>query len=132
MMHCWLIPAIPEIGLRKAGAAIVAEEAGLVLDMDSGPLWGPHAMHLAEQPARRRTVGWAATPPLTSQTANSTSGGQGVADSALRYFALDGTGHASHQEQASMIGRNSIWRKDHARGERLRRSVDPGRHGLTR
>jgi transposase len=42
---------------------------------------------------------------------------------ALRYFALDGTGHASHQEQASMIRRYIIWRNNHAYDERLRRIV---------
>ena len=39
---------------------------------------------------------------------------------ALRYFALDGTDHASHQEQASMIRRYIIWRNNHAYDERLR------------
>jgi transposase len=43
---------------------------------------------------------------------------------ALRYFALDGTDHASHQEQASMIRRYIIWRNNHAYDERLRRIVD--------
>jgi transposase len=43
---------------------------------------------------------------------------------ALRYFALDGTGHASHKEQASMIRRYIIWRNNHAYDERLRRVVD--------
>jgi transposase len=43
---------------------------------------------------------------------------------ALRYFALDGTGHASHQEQASMIRRYIIWRNNHAYDERLRRIID--------
>ncbi len=42
---------------------------------------------------------------------------------ALRYFALDGTGHASHKEQASMIRRYIIWRNNHAYDERLRRVV---------
>ncbi len=42
---------------------------------------------------------------------------------ALRYFALDGTDHASHQEQASMIRRYIIWRNNHAYDERLRRVV---------
>ena len=50
----------------------------------------------------------------------------------LRYFALDGTDHASHQDQASMIGRDSIWRNDHACGERLRLIIGPGKGGLTR
>jgi transposase len=39
----------------------------------------------------------------------------------LRYFALDGTDHASHKEQASMIRRYIIWRNNHAYDERLRR-----------
>jgi transposase len=42
---------------------------------------------------------------------------------ALRYFALDGTDHASHTEQASMIRRYIIWRSNHAYDERLRRIV---------
>jgi DDE superfamily endonuclease len=42
---------------------------------------------------------------------------------ALRYFALDGTDHASHAEQASMIRRYIIWRNNHAYDERLRRIV---------
>jgi transposase len=33
---------------------------------------------------------------------------------ALRYFALDGTDHVSHKEQASMIRRYIIWRNNHA------------------
>jgi transposase len=43
---------------------------------------------------------------------------------ALRYFALDGTDHASHKEQASMIRRYIIWRNNHAYDDRLRRIVD--------
>ena len=43
---------------------------------------------------------------------------------ALRYFTLDGTDHASHHEQASMIRRYIIWRNNHACDERLRRIVD--------
>jgi transposase len=43
---------------------------------------------------------------------------------ALRYFALDGTDHATHQEQASMIRRYIIWRNNHAYDQRLRRIVD--------
>jgi transposase len=39
---------------------------------------------------------------------------------ALRYFALDGTDHATHQEQGSMIRRYIIWRNNHAYDERLR------------
>jgi len=42
---------------------------------------------------------------------------------ALRYFALDGTDHASHKEQASMIRRYIIWRNNHAYDERFRRIV---------
>jgi transposase len=43
---------------------------------------------------------------------------------ALRYFALDGTDHASHKEQASIIRRYIIWRNNHAYDERLRRIVN--------
>ena len=42
---------------------------------------------------------------------------------ALRYFALDGTDHASHHEQASMIRRYIIWRNNHAYDQRLRQVV---------
>jgi hypothetical protein len=43
---------------------------------------------------------------------------------ALRYFALNGTGHATHKEQRSMIRRYIIWRNNHACDQRLRRIVD--------
>jgi transposase len=43
---------------------------------------------------------------------------------ALRYFALDGTDHATHEEQGSMIRRYIIWRNNHAYDERLRRIVE--------
>jgi len=43
---------------------------------------------------------------------------------ALRYFTLDGTDHASHKEQASMIRRYIIWRNNHAHDERLRRIIE--------
>ncbi len=43
---------------------------------------------------------------------------------AVRYFTLDGTDHASHKERASMIRRYIIWRSNHAYDERLRRIVD--------
>jgi hypothetical protein len=42
---------------------------------------------------------------------------------ALRYFALDGTGHRSHKEQGSMIRRCIIWRNRHAGDTRLRQVV---------
>ncbi|UXX91213.1 transposase [Streptomyces sp. AD2-2] len=42
---------------------------------------------------------------------------------ALRYFVLDGTDHASHNSQASMIRRCIIWRNKHAADERLREVV---------
>jgi hypothetical protein len=44
-----------------------------------------------------------------------------IDDDEGRYFALDGTDHASHKEQASMIRRYIIWRNNHAYDERLRR-----------
>ncbi|GAA4483860.1 hypothetical protein GCM10023094_36040 [Rhodococcus olei] len=43
---------------------------------------------------------------------------------ALRYFALDGTDHARHKEQASMIRRYIIWRNRHAADEKLRDIVN--------
>lgn len=43
---------------------------------------------------------------------------------ALRYFTLDGTDHASHKEQGSMIRRYIIWRNKHAADQRLREIVD--------
>ncbi len=42
---------------------------------------------------------------------------------ALRYFALDGTDHASHHEQASMIRRYIAWRNRHITDPRLRKVV---------
>lgn len=42
---------------------------------------------------------------------------------ALRYFALDGTDHDSHREQASMIRRYIIWRNTHITDPRLRKVV---------
>ena len=43
---------------------------------------------------------------------------------ALRYFTLDGTDHATHTEQGSMIHRYIIWRNRHADDRRLRAIVD--------
>ena len=42
---------------------------------------------------------------------------------ALRYFTLDGTDHATHAEQASMIRRYITWRNRHARDQRLGRII---------
>ncbi|KAB1916300.1 IS630 family transposase [Micromonospora sp. AMSO31t] len=42
---------------------------------------------------------------------------------ALRYFTLDGTDHATHKAQASMIRRYIIWRNRHAADEHLRAVV---------
>jgi transposase len=42
---------------------------------------------------------------------------------ALRYFTLDGTDHASHREQASMIRRYIIWRNRNAHDRDLRELV---------
>jgi transposase len=38
---------------------------------------------------------------------------------ALRYFALDGTDHSNHAEQASTIRRYILWRNRHANDKRL-------------
>ncbi|MGI8868697.1 MAG: IS630 family transposase [Mycobacteriales bacterium] len=42
---------------------------------------------------------------------------------ALRYFALDGTDHPSHREQASMIRRYIIWRNSHRTDPGLRKVI---------
>lgn len=42
---------------------------------------------------------------------------------ALRYFTLDGTDHAGHEERGSVIGRYIIWRNTHAPDTRLREIV---------
>lgn len=42
---------------------------------------------------------------------------------ALRYFALDGTDHRSHEEQNSMIRRYIAWRNRHAHDLALRKVV---------
>jgi transposase len=42
---------------------------------------------------------------------------------ALRYFALDGTDHATHREQASMIRRYIAWRNRHVTNPRLRKVI---------
>jgi len=43
---------------------------------------------------------------------------------ALRYFTLDGTDHASHAEQASMIRRYIAWRNRNAEDREPRRIVN--------
>ena len=43
---------------------------------------------------------------------------------ALRYFTLDGTDHASHEDQGRMIRRYLAWRNRHAQDERLREIVN--------
>jgi hypothetical protein len=50
--------------------------------------------------------------------------GSSAAAAALRYFALDGTDHATYKEQASMIRRYIIWRSNHAYDERPRHIVN--------
>ncbi len=42
---------------------------------------------------------------------------------ALRYFALDGTDHQSHHEQASMIRRYIAWRNRHVTDPKLRKVI---------
>ena len=43
---------------------------------------------------------------------------------ASRYFALDGTDHTNHREQASMICRYIVWRNRHAHDHRLVEVLD--------
>ncbi len=42
---------------------------------------------------------------------------------ALRYFTLDGTDHATHREQASMIRRYIAWRNRHTTDPKLRKVI---------
>jgi transposase len=42
---------------------------------------------------------------------------------ALRYFALDGTDHATHREQAGMIRRYIAWRNRHTTDPKLRKVI---------
>ena len=42
---------------------------------------------------------------------------------ALRYFALDGTDHASHEAQARMIRRYIAWRNRNANDDALRELI---------
>jgi len=42
---------------------------------------------------------------------------------ALRYFALDGTDHPNHHEQASMIRGYIIWRNSHITDPKLRKVI---------
>ena len=42
---------------------------------------------------------------------------------ALRYFTLDGTEHATHREQAQMIRRYIAWRNRHATDPKLRKVI---------
>jgi hypothetical protein len=42
---------------------------------------------------------------------------------ALRYFALDGTDHPAHREQARMIRRYIAWRNRHVTDPKLRKVV---------
>ena len=46
---------------------------------------------------------------------------------ALRYFTVDGTDHASHGEQASMIRRYIAWRNRNAHDHRFREIVNRAR-----
>ena len=82
----------------------------------------------------RRVAGWAeannvevAYTPTNSSWLNRIE----AQFTALRYFTLDGTDHASHKEQGSMISRYIIWRNRHADDERLRKVVARA-NGLSR
>ena len=50
---------------------------------------------------------------------------------ALRYFALDGTDHPSHREQASMIRRYIAWRNSTSPTHELRKVVKRAEHHQT-
>jgi hypothetical protein len=52
------------------------------------------------------------------------AGQTGLVSGPVRYFALDGTDHASYKDQASMIRRYIVRCANHVCDERLRRVVD--------
>ena len=77
-------------------------------------------------PKDRRVAEWATTSNAEiayTPTNSSWSNRVEAQFTALRYFALDGTDHASHEQQASMIRQYIIWRNNHAYDERLRQIV---------
>jgi len=81
----------------------------------------------AARPRDRRVGAWAAANnvELASTPTNSSWLNRVEAQfTALRYFALDGTDHRTHQEQGSMIRRYIIWRNRHADDRVLRRIVE--------
>ena len=85
-----------------------------------------YSPHLTTRKDRRVGVWAAATNTKIAYTPTNASWLNGIEAqfTALRYFALDGTDHATHQEQASMIRRYIIWRNNHAYDQRLRRIID--------
>ena len=68
----------------------------------------------------RRTTSRSPTRPTNSSWLNRIE----AQFTALRYFTLDGTDHASHREQASMIRRYIAWRNRNTDNPRLRRIVN--------
>ena len=94
------------IVLRQLQPAPVDQEA------TSGSATGPRRT-TSSSPTRRPTRSW-----LNRIEAQFT---------ALRYFALDGTDHATHQAQASMIRRYITWRNRHADDQRTSRASSTAR-----
>jgi transposase len=75
----------------------------------------------------KRVGGWAAASNVEIACTPTNSSWLNRAEAqftALRYCALDGTDHATHQAQAKLIRRYIIWRNHHAYDERLRRVLD--------
>ncbi|MGV9747072.1 transposase [Rhodococcus zopfii] len=124
-----IIMSLPGFG-PKLGAEFLAATGG---DMDAFTSVDPLAgfAGLAPQPRdsgringdlRRRKRyhrGLLRAMYLSAQVSISTSPDRGPSTyeaqfTALRYFALDGTDHGSHREQAIMIRRYIIWRNKHA------------------
>ena len=87
-------------------------------------------------PATATTASGTCSPPAASSTTScpgtssrarsacsSRLNRTGAQFTALRYFALDGTGHPGHKAQASMIRRYIIGRDSRATGPRLRKVI---------
>ncbi|UQA94814.1 hypothetical protein K9S39_25780 [Streptomyces halobius] len=103
------LPAGPDGAAVRAGDGSGEDRRGDVHQRGPGPGCDP--------PLQCRRRGHPRTASLTSSRIEAQF-------TALRYVTLDGTDHASHKEQGSMIRRYIIWRNHHADDQRLRAVVD--------
>ena len=113
-----------EHGLPFADREVTPEpgEPEVIFCMDE---FGPLNLHLTTRKDKRAGQWAAANNAEIAYTPTNSSWLNRIEAqfTALRYFALDGTDHLTHQEQGSMIRRYIIWPNNHAYDERLRRVV---------